>query len=498
MFAIFSLLYKIDRLVLAEDKKALLFDQMDDVAFYTQLYDRELGELLWQTDSVIKSYMAWENIFVSDAFARIWTWWPLLASRLTSRYPQYQSFLSFWQDFSAYQEEVAALFGAYGKRNYIIVLQNTAEKRPNGWFFGSFVFVSMEYGQLKDFIVIDSYLADWIAPHNRLAVPSWSQSFLLEPDFGFISSNKFGFTKMDGNHIRTLFNTTFADPDIWRVQEKAVDPERFATVAGERIHGVVFVRSDGLVSLLPDLQETLWERQFINASINLIRGEDVPNKKALYKEKVTSYFEENAVTLVENMLAQWDRLLAERTIQLYLPEDPSLEPLLQQYALINTYRPEYIYAWDTNFSFNKSDDFVTKYMILTDEWWEQKNLTDTDIVGIRDINGRTMMDIRYVLSVPDSYRALIGWLEQQYGISLRDRELGILALQPAYDFVTKTYKRRASKATVYFPPWTIIHDVQGVEDYTVFTAPFAVWVAYDVEINTNLWEVSVQMDITLP
>jgi hypothetical protein len=34
-----------------------------------------------------------------------------------------------------YEEEVFDLIGAKGAKNYLIILQNTAEKRPNGGFF---------------------------------------------------------------------------------------------------------------------------------------------------------------------------------------------------------------------------------------------------------------------------------------------------------------------------------------------------------------------------
>jgi hypothetical protein len=44
--------------------------------------------------------------------------------------------------------------------------------------------------------------------------------------------------------------------------------------------------------------------------------------------------------------------------------------------------------------------------------------------------------------------------EKKYGITLTERERSILALQPAtYDIFGggQTYKRRESKATIYFP-----------------------------------------------
>lgn len=484
--------------ILAEDKKTLAIDHLDDLAFYTQLYDQELWEVLRNINELVEFYRAWWNIFHHKNMEEVRYSLPLLADRLTRErgYTHYEEFFSFWQDFVPYKDSLTEIFWWNGKRNYIVVLQNTAEKRPNWWFFWSFVFVSLEYGQIKEFTVIDSYLADWIAPYNRLAIPPWSQPFLLHPDFWFISSNKFWFTKMDGNNIRTLFNTTFADPELWRLEEKAIDPDRFNAVVWERIHGVVFVKSDGLTTLLPDLQEKLRERQFVNASIDLIRGESAPNKKELYKEMITEYFTENSTRLVENIFSQRETLLTQRTVQIYLPEDPEIEWLLRKYKLINTYDPSFLYAWDTNFSFNKSDDFITKEILFQQDWGESMRYKNKDIVLFPPETGEYTMDISYTLAVPDAYRSLISSFESRYDIKLQDRELGILALQPAYDFITKTYKWRATKAVVYFPLWTKIASVTWADEYSLFESPFAVGLAYDAKINDNSGSTTVSVLFT--
>ncbi|MEK7166668.1 MAG: DUF4012 domain-containing protein, partial [Patescibacteria group bacterium] len=55
---------------------------------------------------------------------------------------------------------IPELTGIYGRRTYLVVLQNNMELRPTGGFIGSFAVVTLENGTLKDFAVQDVYSAD--------------------------------------------------------------------------------------------------------------------------------------------------------------------------------------------------------------------------------------------------------------------------------------------------------------------------------------------------
>ncbi len=55
-----------------------------------------------------------------------------------------QPYSGFVQDLAPHQEEISLLIGKNKPKHYIILLQNTAEKRPNGGFFGSFAFVTID------------------------------------------------------------------------------------------------------------------------------------------------------------------------------------------------------------------------------------------------------------------------------------------------------------------------------------------------------------------
>jgi hypothetical protein len=146
---------------------------------------------------------------------------------------------------SRYKEDIFSLLGAEKSQTYIIALQNTAEKRPNGGFFGSFVKIT-----LRDAKVTDIYVPGILRPDITLQAPAWTQTFLSDDKtITFLASNKFGFTDMDGKNIKKLYDMTYSDD----------------------IRGVFFVQSKLFADLLPGFQEQLREWQFKNASIDLIR-----------------------------------------------------------------------------------------------------------------------------------------------------------------------------------------------------------------------------------
>jgi hypothetical protein len=140
-------------------------------------------------------------------------------------------------------------------------LQNTAEKRPNGGFFGSFIKLVVDRGVVASFDIIDSYVPQVLQPDTFIIGPEWINNFLPEREIFFVGANKIGFSYQDGANIQKLYERAYI---------------------GEKVRGVVFLRTDLLTKILPSLQEKLWEWQFANASIDLIRGESRSGKKELY------------------------------------------------------------------------------------------------------------------------------------------------------------------------------------------------------------------------
>ena len=70
------------------------------------------------------------------------------------------------------------------------------------------------------------------------------------------------------------------------------------------------------------------------------------------------------------------------------------------------------------------------------------------------------MDIKYTLDVPQEYYDYIKSLEEKYELTLTDRELGILALQPTKKYLEhEIQKRWESKSILYFPSHIQIQNI---------------------------------------
>jgi len=69
-------------------------------------------------------------------------------------YPQHARL---FHEFSLLEKDIASLLGMEDPQTYLIVLQNTAEKRPNGGFFWSFALVTLAKWKVIDLQVSDSY-----------------------------------------------------------------------------------------------------------------------------------------------------------------------------------------------------------------------------------------------------------------------------------------------------------------------------------------------------
>ena len=76
---------------------------------------------------------------------------------------------------------------------------------------------------------------------------------------------------MDGKNIKTLYEKIFNhEYDLSRV-EQMIQPDQWELLHNQYIKGVIFLDSDLLSDLLPGFTEKMRERQFVNATIDIIR-----------------------------------------------------------------------------------------------------------------------------------------------------------------------------------------------------------------------------------
>lgn len=115
---------------------------------------------------------------------------------------------------------------------------------------------------------------------------------------GFVAANKYGFTDIDGRHLKLLYEKIFNEKYDRRIVDAGPYRDVWPVLHDKYIKGVVFLRSDMWEDVIPDFDQKVWEWQFVNATIDLIRGEDRGNKKELYMSDMTDYFEKHRTQLM--------------------------------------------------------------------------------------------------------------------------------------------------------------------------------------------------------
>jgi len=405
-------------------------------------------------------------------------------------------------DLQNHKTELFDLLGKDKSQNYLVILQNTNEKRPNGGFFWSFAFVKVEGWHIKTLEIVDSYYPDFIAYKTRILAPAWTAPFLPDRKIGFIAGNKFGFSDIDGKHLKDLYELMFNHTyEMWKVQQ-TMQPALYEKLLNQNIRGVIFVRSDMFEKLLPWFRNKIWERQFLNAAIDLIRKEYRGNKKELYIQEVKQYVNDNKFLIIQNLINNFDEIANHQYLTIYLSSvSPQFDGLLDKNKLSNVFHPSKIYFRDMNASYNKVDSFVRKNIIIQDDHGNEIWTTDGDIVAIDKLatGQRYTISISYELAVIPQYQEIIKWFANKYDVTLSGREEAILWLragtynEPGFGLVKK---RRETKATVYFPPHIQILNVTGDLYYhTKFFPSFANGLFYQMGSVENNTKRTIHIDI---
>lgn len=464
---------------------------LQTLSIYFLPIDKEVSHELYTLDTIVQSYTKWENVFktkkpeIEEVRYYIINNQNYLSSLWFQRYESLMSFLS---DLYDHRNEVYELLWENHTYNYLVPLQNGNEKRPNGWFFWSFAFVTLSWWHIENLEVIDSYLADYIAPKSKIPLPTWYSNTFWEKQVGFVAGNKFWFTDMDWKNLKTLYEKAFnQDYEMDKVKEMYSGEQR-KLLHDKDIKWVIFLDSNLLTELLPWFTDKMREWQFMNASIDIIRGEDRGNKKELYIAEVLDYFFNNSTTIAKNLINNRDEVLNKRYIQIYLSDmfvSQEFRDMLVKNNLNTKFQWWKIYARDVNIANNKSDDFVTKRLKLYSSTWELITSQQNEILSLEWLSvGEYQLVIDYYFFVPESYRKFIRWLEKKYDIHLTQREEWILVLSPVNHYDWKPDRMRREKWMIYYP-WNMeITSVQwDAEDIKYFQSDFAQWLNYTLRIT---------------
>lgn len=224
-------------------------------------------------------------------------------------FKNYEKLFTLLNDAREIRDEVLELLGKNQTFNYLIPLQNSNEVRPNGGFFGSFAFVSLSGGHIEDLQIVDSYLPDYIAPGTHINLPQRVQENFEGGKAGFVAGNKYGFTDKDGKNLKTLYEKIFHHSFDPERKAKLFKPEAWSKLFKKNIKGVIFLDSELISYLLPSFRSKARERQFVNANIDIIRGENRSNKKELYIADLEKYLKSNALSLANAFINRIQDLL---------------------------------------------------------------------------------------------------------------------------------------------------------------------------------------------
>jgi len=378
-----------------------------------------------------------------------------LVSLLDRYFPEQATLL---HDVSFLSGDIHALLWMETPQTYLIVLQNTAEKRPNGWFFWSFALITLSRGRVIDITMSDSYHPGYNTPSAKILWPERFDQFLPERDVYFVWANKVWFTYHDGPHIQTLYEKSYP---------------------GKTIRWVVFLRTDMFTRLLPDFEEQLRRWQYINATVDLIRGEDRRWKKNVYLWSIEEYLKEHRIDLVKQLWLQLPSILHDQQINIYLDDvSGKMHTFLRTSWLTTRFEDDHAYFRDSNIIFNKLDTFVRKEIHLIDESDNEIWYWTGDIVTLPTLAswGIYTFVVTYVLHVSESYHTFMRSLNEEYGITLWQREEHILWLHHEW----------ATRGNIYFPPTFRVQSIQwDVTSQRTFETPFSQNAAYEMYIGEN-------------
>ncbi len=490
-FATFAFYSNVTNIIFGKDKVDVFKEDLQQIAFYFWNVDENVSKMLLNIDEIAKDYSSGENVLQTKETEILNTLSYIKKNEDYLKdlwFQKYDKFIDLLSQTENNRPEISELLWKNWEYNYLVILQNTNEKRPNGWFFWSFAFITVKDWRLENLEIVDAYYPDYIAHYTRLQAPDRTSSFLPDKEIWFIAGNKFGFSDIDWSNLKRLYEKMFNEDYVMRKVKQTMEPWLYEKLLHKNIKWIIFIRSDLIEYLIPSFTEKARERQFQNANVDIIRWEYRGNKKENYIQEVTEYFQKHQFEIFQKIVNNFEDIVDKNFVNIYLSNvSPDLQNLLLSQWLKTTYNTWNIYARDTNTSYNKVDNFVEKNIQIINNQWKIIVDTDNDIVPIQKLSsGEYIMKIYYTLNVPNYYKDFILNLQEEYDIEMTSRELWILAMQPAKYEDNIYAKRMETKATVYFPPNSDILEINWQQqEHKEFTSPFANGLYYKMLINEN-------------
>lgn len=362
------------------------------------------------------------------------------------------------------------LFWKYWPQTYLILLQNTNEIRPNGWFFGSYGLLTVEWWFITELEFRDSYLPWFDRPWVWIQWPSWLLNMMPTNEIHFVWANKIGFTYADGWHIQRLHELAYSH---------------------EKIRWVVFLRLDTLLQVLPQLEESIIRWQFINAMADKLPRDDW-KKKSLYLSELEKTVGNAATQFLKKLIASRHEF-PNNYMDVYLEDIPwGFHTFLRNNALTTRFDDEALYAWDSNTSYSKTDGFVGREVVckpINCLWEECTIVVFDEILNSWVLNNWAARQCKktYDFEIPQEYKNQIHELEKEYWVLLEEREEHILWIDPV----------RWNRWIIYL--WDqrkISWLTWQIDEWNIFKTPFGqamsyqVWMQWDQQSRVVGWDMT--------
>ena len=119
----------------SDDPIQLISTDLQDIKSYTNVVDTRIGQVIDRLGKMYQSYRAGINMFThhEDDIMFVITMLQTHYHQLIKYIPQtYQYLVERLYQLSFSYDEIRRYLGAEQPQHYLVILQNTAEKRPNG------------------------------------------------------------------------------------------------------------------------------------------------------------------------------------------------------------------------------------------------------------------------------------------------------------------------------------------------------------------------------
>jgi hypothetical protein len=237
-----------------------------------------------------------------------------------------------------------------GTKRYLIVLQNTTERRGTGGFMGSFIEVTFQNGKLLSVTPKDVYTVDW-QQFNRKVAPEGLQPYMK------------GLALRDANYNPDFYQ---ASQDINWAYGEARQGSLDGVIAIDQSIAPALLKVLGPI-YLSEFDVTLTDQNYFTILQYYIEtNKDDPETP---KRILLAFIKETLakVTTPENILkvAQFvPQMIAEKHVQVAL-FDPELETLVEKYGLDGKLlapepKLDYLHINSINVGGNKGDRFLSR------------------------------------------------------------------------------------------------------------------------------------------